>query len=450
MHSMLGVAIRIAHRMGIHSESALSKCSVFEAEMRRRLWWPLVLFDSRNAQLASSKTVTLDPTWDCKVPLNVNDSDLHPDMKELPTVYTQPSEAIFAVVRSEMADFIRHAEFNLEFTTPSLKPLAKHVQSNPPSPSSGADNDMLLKLETMIEDQYLKSCALQNPIHFMTIWTTRSHLARCRLMDQLSRHSSSSCVRWVDTQRDAVLLHALTMLHCDTKAMVSPLTKNLRWFNHTYFPFLAYVHAVGDLKTRSMSSELAQRAWDAMSDNYKAWADALTTEDSTPIFRIFATIILDGWRGACDAAVAAGETVQDPPPRIVAAIHDALARQVDVSMATSDDADLSSGAFESDGFSADMSLPVTSMSSPNFPTLSQRQEQQQQQFPMGMHDPTSSSSSPVLHMREGLLGPGAQSQDMFSIGGPGTAMADQSLINVYQQHPFDWPPLGGWPAWGGF
>jgi hypothetical protein len=52
---MLGVAIRIAQRMGIHSESALAKCTVFEAELRRRLWWSLVLFDTRISEMADHK-----------------------------------------------------------------------------------------------------------------------------------------------------------------------------------------------------------------------------------------------------------------------------------------------------------------------------------------------------------------------------------------------------------
>jgi len=98
---MLGVAIRIAQRMGIHSESALAKCTAVEAEMRRRLWWSLILFDTRIGETANSKTTTLDPTWDCKIPLNVNDSDLRPEMKGPPAIQGKSTEAPFAIVRSK-------------------------------------------------------------------------------------------------------------------------------------------------------------------------------------------------------------------------------------------------------------------------------------------------------------------------------------------------------------
>ena len=94
---MIGVAIRIAQRMGIHSESALAKCTALEAEMRRRLWWSLILFDYRISQMSNSNSTTLDPTWDCKIPLNVNDSDLRPEMKGPPAFQGKSTEALLYV-----------------------------------------------------------------------------------------------------------------------------------------------------------------------------------------------------------------------------------------------------------------------------------------------------------------------------------------------------------------
>ncbi|KAK9386689.1 hypothetical protein V1515DRAFT_603556 [Lipomyces mesembrius] len=66
---MLGVVMRIAHRMGIHSESACVKRTAFEAEMRRRLWWSLKLFDTRIGEMADYNTVALAPAWECRIPL---------------------------------------------------------------------------------------------------------------------------------------------------------------------------------------------------------------------------------------------------------------------------------------------------------------------------------------------------------------------------------------------
>lgn len=78
---MLGVALRIALRMGIHVEAPSGKYSALEAEMRRRLWWALVLIDSRVCEQSQLKNTTLAPGWDCGIILNANDFDIQPEMR---------------------------------------------------------------------------------------------------------------------------------------------------------------------------------------------------------------------------------------------------------------------------------------------------------------------------------------------------------------------------------
>ena len=311
---MLGVAIRIAQRMGIHNESALAKCTAIEAEMRRRLWWSLVLFDNRISEIASSKTVTLDPTWDCKIPLNVNDSDLRPEMKGPPAMQGKSTEALFAVVRCELGEFIRHTVFHLDFTSPALKPIAKTFHDGA-APEGGE----LVKLEEMIENQYLKSCDPENPIHFMTIWTTRTYIAKCRLLEHHSRYSS----RRTEAQHDAATCHALRMLECDTKIMTSSLTKKFLWLNHLHFPFPAYIQLLQDLRRRPVSGQ-ARQAWEVMSDNYEAWFESQFREDS-PFFQIFTGIVLQAWEACEGASKRLVETLT--PPRIVSTIRHTLAQR---------------------------------------------------------------------------------------------------------------------------
>ena len=279
--------------MGIHSESALAKCAVVEAEMRRRLWWSLILFDYRLSETSSAKSSMLDPTWDCKVPLNVNDCDLRSEMKVPPVVQGVSSEALFVVVRSELGDLIRHTSFHLDFTNPALKPLVKHLPND-----SISGGDELGKLEEKIESQYLKFCDQENPIHFMAIWTTRAHLSKCRLLEHQARHFGAS-VRQTEAQHDAATSHALRMLECDSMIMASPLTKGFNWLNHFHFPFPAYVQVFQDLRRRPLSKQ-ARKAWEVMSDNYVAWHDARFNVDN-PFFRMFAKMVFETW-DACEAA----------------------------------------------------------------------------------------------------------------------------------------------------
>ncbi|KAF4632699.1 hypothetical protein G7Y89_g5427 [Cudoniella acicularis] len=315
LSSMLGVAIRIAQRMGIHSESELAKCTTLEAEMRRRLWWSLVFFDTRIGELADFKTATLTPTWDCRIPLNINDSDLRLEMKEPPQVQGKSTEALFAVVRSELGDFIRHTTFHHAFASPALRPVAKDAQNSPIPEGSE-----LVDLEKMIEDKYLKFCDPENPLHFMTIWMTRAYLARCRLMEYYSRCSSA---HQAEAQRDAAISYALNMLECDTKIMTSPLTKGFLWQIHFYFPFTAYIQIVKNLKRRPVCDQ-AEQAWEVMSDNYEARFDLLRRDDGNPLFQLFTKIVFQAWDAREAAFRRLGKSLVTP--RIVLSIRHKVAQ----------------------------------------------------------------------------------------------------------------------------
>ena len=397
---MLGVAVRIAQRMGIHSEPALAKCTPLEAEMRRRLWWSLILFDTRIGEMASSRTVMLDPTWDCKVLLNVNDSDLRPEMKEPPPVQERSSEAIFAVVRSKLGDFIRHSACHLDFTNPILKPIAGHSHDDPT-----LEGDELVKLERAIEDQHLRFCDQDIPIHFMTIWTARAYLAKCRLLEHHGRFLGSNVCR-TEAQRDAATSHALRFLECDTKIVASPLTKGFRWLNDLYFPFPAYIQIVQDLKRRPMSGH-AQKAWETISDNHEAWFNSIHRDCGT-FFHIFAKIVLDAWEAYETASTQSVAALT--PPRIVSSIRHALVQAARRARNTdTGEPNLSMGTGVED---FPKPMPMSSAG-------------QSHQYGMSKQDDSAMMSS-----------------EMYSV------IPGQSPSDAYMDY-FDWTALGGQPGWGG-
>ncbi|KAF5534017.1 C6 transcription factor [Fusarium mexicanum] len=280
--SMLAVAMRIAQRMGLPSETINARSSVLEAEMRRRLWWSLVLFDSRVSALGDHKTTSLLPGWDCALPMNVSDSELREETKNAPKVQEQATEAIFAVVRSELGEYTRNSPFYIAFTNPLMKPLAKKL------PEGGAD-----ALERMIEEKYLKFCDADNRLHYMTLWTARSSIATCRLMNDFLVYLESSTT-YNQASHEAAVSYAIDWLECDAKLSSSPLTKGFRWFLQLYFPFPAYIRIIQHLKTQPFSS-IAEKGWKVMKDNYQARYEGADADRWHPIFKPFANIVLFAW-----------------------------------------------------------------------------------------------------------------------------------------------------------
>ncbi|KAH7010209.1 hypothetical protein EDB80DRAFT_714654 [Ilyonectria destructans] len=80
-----GLAIRAAESVGLHRDGRKLNLPPFESEIRRRVWWHLVARDGRAAEdhgLNNTYSAALMSSVD--LPLNLEDSDLYPDMEELP------------------------------------------------------------------------------------------------------------------------------------------------------------------------------------------------------------------------------------------------------------------------------------------------------------------------------------------------------------------------------
>ncbi|EPE30560.1 Zn2/Cys6 DNA-binding protein [Glarea lozoyensis ATCC 20868] len=277
LSSVLGIAIRIAQRMGIHSETALAKCNILETEMRRRLWWSLVLFDTRIGELTSSTNFVkvLAPGWDCEVPLNVNDTQLRPEMRVRLIIECPSSEALFAVVLSKLGDFVRHTTFNNGVPVPA---------------TSLPRTSELANLETSIKNEYLRFCDPENPLHYLTIWTTRAYISKCHLAEHHFRTLSKQPI--TPQTEHLATTHALHMVEADTHLMTSPLTKKFLWHIKSHFPFPAYIQIIQHLKWQPLGV-LSGRAWEVMSANYEARFEFLFAEQR--IFRVFAGIVLQAW-----------------------------------------------------------------------------------------------------------------------------------------------------------
>ncbi|KAL2819303.1 hypothetical protein BDW59DRAFT_122558 [Aspergillus cavernicola] len=309
LSSMLGIAVRAAQRMGIHSELACARYPPLEAEMRRRLWWALVLFDARIGEMADSRTTTLTPLWDCKIPLNVNDLDLRPEMKDAPLIQGRSSEALFVVVRSQIGDFLRNSACHLDFTCPALKAMARK-----PLESPVPDDSEVAALERMVEDQYLQFCNPENPLHFITLWVTRVLVAKYRLLEHCAKHSTE---RPTEAQRAALISHAIRMLYCDTTILSSATVKRYFWLMQFYFPFPAYIHLLQDLRRRPLGKH-AEESWVALSENLEARANSLRQVSPNLLFRTLTGLVFNAWDARESALRQLGHS--PVPPKIVSII----------------------------------------------------------------------------------------------------------------------------------
>ncbi|QIX02548.1 hypothetical protein AMS68_008065 [Peltaster fructicola] len=282
---MLAVLLRMGHRNGLHIEATSSKYSILEAELRRRLWWNLVIYDNRVCELCNYASSMMTPAWDCAVPSNLSDFELRTEMKAMPDVGQRPTEASFIVLRSRLADFMRHSTPHLSFTNPTLSGIAR-------ARYEGGMDALEKEQETVFA-----ACDVTDPLHHMTIWTLRGSLAKLRLLEHYAIYNTSA--KPSDVERTAAMSYAIKMLECDTMMRRSSLTKSFLWYATNNFPALAYHHVLNVL-CKKPGEELANAAWQAMDDNYGTFAAEMAVpgvkRGLAHYFVNTAKLIIEAWR----------------------------------------------------------------------------------------------------------------------------------------------------------
>lgn len=266
---VLATALRIAQRiLGCAATTTTTTAdgggsAALETELRRRVWWSLIMLEYRVSELTVYKTTALVPTWECAVPRNVNDFEMRPDMTTLPVSGGggKMSEALFVHVRSVLADSVRHSEFHLNLVNPALKVLVRETV--------GVD----LSVSMMeIEENFLAYCNLEDRLHYMTYHTAKGFIARSRLLKYYTqRASGASSSSSPSLQPEDAVTHAIAMLDSNTALRASPLTKGYLWLVDLYLPALAYLYLVNLLR-KAPGASYAPDAWRAIDENYQVAA----------------------------------------------------------------------------------------------------------------------------------------------------------------------------------
>jgi hypothetical protein len=302
-----------------------------------------------------------------------------------------------------MADFIRGADFHLDFINPSLKAITRKQQGQ---------GDELDQLEKYMEDKYISHCEPGNPMHFMATWWIRGAIAKSRFIRNLAEAADSKAPR-DEAHRDAGISYALRMLECDAKIVKSKMTQGFRWMIYLNFPFPAFVHIVHDLRRRPIGDH-AVHAWEVMSENCAARfleqsdMDSHMARRALPFHKIFYGVVMAAWAARETALMNAGVGGSEQPPQIIVQLR---AKMEQLAMGNGADG-LGEGA-------GDVSVG---------------------DIDLNMNAPMDAGTGFLMGGGNGdLMG---QGMDPFSL------MHMQAPMNMEVNH-FGWPSMSGWNSVGG-
>lgn len=98
--------MRIAQKMGYHRDGEHLGLTPFETEMRRRIWWLVVMQDCKLAVLSGLSHSFVTNDFDTKQPQNLNDADLFVGSTEPVRSREGPTEMAFCLIINRLSDFV--------------------------------------------------------------------------------------------------------------------------------------------------------------------------------------------------------------------------------------------------------------------------------------------------------------------------------------------------------
>lgn len=313
--------------MGLHRDPDGHGLPPFEVEQRRRLWWVIVGYDRRLGEMTGSTITALSSGGDCKLPLNVNDSDLHMTGGDMPTPHTGSTEMLFALTRIELAMAVP-SNSNRDAIKINNPEIPKGPGDTPANAKPGQPTIKLAYPDSPtytldgfcahMEGTYLAQCDPKIPIHFFAMTMTRQALCKMRVLNFLVRMQNADAVPFKDVERESLFLQATQMIEYDNVVQSSDSLAPFKWYARHYLPFPAYMFLVQELRKRT-NGPMVERAWEAIAANYEL--RGLLNNFHNPIHVAFKGTFIKAWDAYESTQRSLGKQ-QPPVPRFIVVLKD--------------------------------------------------------------------------------------------------------------------------------
>lgn len=317
---MMGVAMRMAQLQGLHRDGAALRLSVYETEMRRRLWWYIVSLDSRLSEVLGAES-TLPRSCDTRLPSNIDDASLERGTTNT-TEVVGASDMVYCLLKYETVRFLQERDPRTSIVPEDGAGQTSHTPRTLRMRSVGA-------LERLLEERFLRFCDPLIPLHVLTTTVARSSICKFRHMEQRGQahiHAHTSPGEHATNRR--ILQMAARNVAYDNLLHTTASLRGFLWNVHFFFPWGAPIFILRILCTARTAAE-----WE--DDNIQAaWAHILELHRHHPEFAVrdanrvehllVADLTLEAWQTRERAMAGTPQTVpQQPVPAVILALQGA-------------------------------------------------------------------------------------------------------------------------------
>ncbi|UPL02827.1 hypothetical protein LCI18_013761 [Fusarium solani-melongenae] len=289
--ALLALAIRLAKALSLHRDKPTHiSFTPFEAEVRRCLWWSLIILDIRAAEDRGAEASILQGSYDTHLPTNVDDADFGPESYELPVSKTGPTDVSFFLAMAMGSGFfssIRRPPLGLdpETASPICLPAAWPPNSTPLSedfillearrleslfvtpfeapPPSPTPLHSALNMHGSTSTNPAPTAPKVHPMAGLTAITVRLIVLKLWLSLQypFQHHPvSAPPLRAPRISRPTMLLTAISILELVALSQREPSGPRFRWWIDVYVQWHPLAVALAELCVET-DGEIVERAW---------------------------------------------------------------------------------------------------------------------------------------------------------------------------------------------
>ncbi|KAI1772995.1 fungal-specific transcription factor domain-containing protein [Hypoxylon cercidicola] len=248
---MTGLAVRMAHALGLHRDgSRFPHLTPFEVESRRRLWWSICTLDVRTSEDQDTDLTIMPDSFDTRVPLNINDSDIELGGKEPPREREGITDMTFA-----LASFC--------FCEVTRQMMASSPKNG--TPSLNEKVRILNEFQSKMEQTYLyNSSGFGNIFAFWTeVTIARLFVSKMTLISYIAHLPSLLSFPnedYSDEIRAKLFVAAIEVIEYNHALNAEQACRQWRWIFQTYTHWHSIVYLLLAITRRSWSP-IVERAW---------------------------------------------------------------------------------------------------------------------------------------------------------------------------------------------
>ena len=251
---MTGLVIRMAQYLGLQRDGAhFEHLTPFEIEMRRKLWWAVCMLDIRASEDQGMDLTIASGSFDTKIPLNINEVDIDPESKQMPTERDGVTDMSFVRIFFGIGDITR------QIMALGVKDGVAGVEDQ---------NRLLNEIYQKFEQGYSQYATEPGNIaYWVGVTIARLVKAKMTLIVFLPVLFSSPSEHISDEIRIKLLVSAIEVAEYNHALNAEQACRQWRWVYQTHTHWHAIVYLMIEISRRPWSP-IVERAWLALHSSW--------------------------------------------------------------------------------------------------------------------------------------------------------------------------------------